>query len=254
MASQNHVILITGANRGIGLAILHSLAIALPSSTLLLGCRDTAKGEAAISDLQPKGVNVTIIPLQLDVTSNNSIKAAVERVQQKHGKLDVLINNAGYATIPPDPSKDADGYRSAFQTVYDVNVVGVALCTTLFLPLLRKSPNARVINISSGRASMQTLASGTMPATVSMPYSVSKVALNALTVEMSRYEENKGVMFQLVNPGHCKTEFNGYRGMRDPMEGAVVVVECVLRGREELGNACFWETKGESREVVRVPW
>jgi NAD(P)-dependent dehydrogenase (short-subunit alcohol dehydrogenase family) len=226
----------------------------LPSSTLILGCRDTAKGEAAISDLRSKGVKATTIPLQLDVSSNDSLKTAVEHVQKKLGKLDVLINNAGYATIPPNPSKDADGYRAAFQAIYDVNVTSVALCTALFLPLLRKSPNARVINVSSGRASMQTLASGTMSTTVSMPYSVSKVALNALTVEMSRYEENKGVVFQLVNPGHCKTEFNGYRGTRDPIEGAIVVVECVVRGKEELGNAEFWETKGDGRELVRVPW
>jgi NAD(P)-dependent dehydrogenase (short-subunit alcohol dehydrogenase family) len=93
-----------------------------------------------------------------------------------------------------------------------------------------------------------------MPPTVSVPYSISKVTLNALTVEMSRYEENKGVVFVVVSPGHCRTGLNGFRGARDPMEGAGVVVECVIRGFGEVGNAKFWETRGESRELVRVPW
>ena len=172
---------------------------------------------------------------------------------ERYGKLDVLINNAGYAAIPPDPETDAQGYRAAFQSVYDVNVTSVALCVALFLPLLRKSEDGRIVNVSSGRASMQILASGEMPPTVSIPYSISKVALNALTVEMSRFEENSGVVFLVVGPGHCKTAFNGYRGVRDPMEGSVVVVECVVRSREEIGSAAFWETSGISRELVRVP-
>jgi NAD(P)-dependent dehydrogenase (short-subunit alcohol dehydrogenase family) len=254
MSSRHHVILITGANRGIGFAVVHSLAMALPSSTLLLGCRDTASGEAAISELRSKGISSTIVSVQLDVTNDDSVKATVGAVAERYGRLDVLINNAGYAAIPPDPGTDAHGYRAAFQSVYDVNVTGVALCMALFLPLLRKSEDARVVNVSSGRASMQILALGEMPPTVSIPYSISKVALNALTVEMSRCEENSGVVFLVVGPGHCKTAFNGYRGVKNPMEGAVVVVECVVRSRGEVGNAAFWETRSSSRELVRVPW
>jgi len=254
MPPSHQVILVTGANRGIGFCILHSLAVALPSAILLLGCRDPAKGEGAASDLRSKSITSTVIPVQLDVASNTSVKAAVKRVSEKYGKLDLLVNNAGYATVPPSAEEDAEAYRSAFEGVYDVNVTSVALCMALFLPLLRKSGDGRIINISSGRASMQILASGTMPPTVSIPYSISKVALNALTVEMSRYEENKDVMFQLVSPGHCKTEFNGYRGARDPMEGANVVIECATRPKHELRNAGFWETKGSSRELTEVPW
>ena len=254
MSSNEHVILITGANRGMGFAILESLAIAVPSSTFLLGCRDTGKGELAISNLRSKGITSNIIPVQIDVAGNESVHAAVALVREMYGKLDVLINNAGYGAIPPDPEKDAEGYREAFQVVYDVNVTSVALCMALFLPILRKSSDGRIINVSSGRGSIGISASGKMPPTVSIPYSISKTALNALTVEMSRYEENKGVMFQMISPGHCKTEFNGYRGTRDPMEGANVVVECVVKGRGELENAGFWETRGDARELVRIPW
>ena len=254
MSSKEHIIFITGANRGIGLAILHSLAVALPSSTFLLGCRDTTTGEAAISDLCSQDITSTIIPIQLDVTNDDSVQAAVALVREKYGKLDVLINNAGYATIPPDPERDAEGYRKAFQTVYNVNVTSVALCMALFLPLLRKSSDGRIINISSGRGSIGINAAGLLPPTTSVPYSISKTALNALTVEMSRYGENKDVMFQTVSPGHCKTALNGFKGPRDPMEGANVVVECVIRSREKLDNAGFWETDGDSRELLKIPW
>ena len=252
--SYGKITLVTGANRGIGLAVLHSLAIALPQSTFLLGCRDTSKGNTAIADLSSKGIEASITALQLDVTDNTSLHTAVQQIESIHGRLDVLVNNAGYAAIPPDPQKDAAGYRESFQTVYDTNVTGVALCTSLFLPLLRKSRDGRVINVSSGRGSIALSAAGLVPPTVSMPYSISKTALNALTVEMARDEANKEVMFQMVGPGHCKTAFNGYRGTREPMEGANVVVECVVRPKEQLENAGFWETKGESRELVRIPW
>ncbi len=246
--------MVTGANRGIRLAILHSLAIATPSSTYFLGCRDTTTGEAAISDLRSQDITSTIIPIQLDVTNDDSVQAGVALVREKYGKLDVHINNAGYATISPDPEKDAEGYRNAFQTVYNVNVTSVALCMALFLPLLRKSSDGRIINVSSGRGSIGINAAGLLPPTTSVPYSISKTALNALTVEMSRYAENKDVVFQTVSPGHCKTALNGFRGPRDPMEGANVIVECVLRSREELENAGFWETDGDSRELLKIPW
>lgn len=178
MSSKSHIILASGVNRAIEFAILYSLATAMPSS-ILLGCRETAKGEAAISDLRAQGIASTIIPIHLDVTSDDTVKAAIEAVVKKYGKLDVLIENAGSAVIPPGASDDPQGHRAAFQSVYDVKVTSVALCMALFLPLLRKSGDGRVINGSSGRASLQILTSGAMPPPVSIPYSISKVALNA---------------------------------------------------------------------------
>jgi NAD(P)-dependent dehydrogenase (short-subunit alcohol dehydrogenase family) len=154
MSSNPHTILVTGAHREIGLAILHSLALALPFSTLLLGCRSIPYGEAAISDLRAQGVTSIITPVRLDVTDDDSVRSAVAFVANHYGRLDVLVNNAGCAVIPPDPEIDSQGYRAAFQSVYNVSATSVALCTALFLPLLRKSSDGRVINVSSGRASM----------------------------------------------------------------------------------------------------
>jgi NAD(P)-dependent dehydrogenase (short-subunit alcohol dehydrogenase family) len=89
---------------------------------------------------------------------------------------------------------------------------------------------------------------------VSIPYSVSKTALNALTLEMAKLPENEGVQFHVIGPGHCKTEFNGFRRTRDPLEGANVVVELVDAEKGTYPNAGFWQTEGASKELVRIPW
>jgi NAD(P)-dependent dehydrogenase (short-subunit alcohol dehydrogenase family) len=250
--SSQRVVLITGANRGIGFAILQSLALRSPSDHYLLGCRDLLKGQIAVQELRKLGVTAPIDPIQMDVTSDESLHAAVQTVEWKFGRLDVLVNNAGAAVIPSAP--DFSDYRFAFSTVYDTNVTSVAITMQLFLPLLRKSPSGIVINVSSARGSLGISSSGKMPPTVSIPYSVSKTALNALTLEMAKFPENQGVQFHVIGPGHCKTEFNGFRGTRDPLEGANVVVELVNAEKGTVTNAGFWQTEGASRELVRIPW
>ncbi|KAK4942289.1 hypothetical protein LTR10_017895 [Elasticomyces elasticus] len=241
------VILVTGANRGIGLAIIQALA-SHPQTT-----KDMKKGEEAIQELRSKGITSVVQPVTIDVTSDMSIRNAVNVVQEQHGQLDVLVNNAGYAVIPS--ASDFSDWRGLYAAVYDINVTSVALTMAHFLPLLRQSPHGgRVINVSSARGSTTLSSSGLLPSTVAIPYSVSKAALNLLTVEMSRDAANKDVEFQLVSPGHCKTALNNYRGVRDPLEGANVVVGLVTAEKAQYKNAGFSETKGASMDLVEIPW
>ncbi|KAJ9613681.1 uncharacterized protein PV06_00675 [Exophiala oligosperma] len=247
------VILCTGANRGIGLAIIQALASHSKTSgaSFLLGCRTADKGKEAIDELRGKGIKSSIEPLVLDVTSDESIQDAFGLVQSLYGRLDVLVNNAGYAAIPS--SSENSDWRDIYARVYETNVTSVALMMQAFLPLLRKSTGT-IINISSARGSAGLASSGALPPTVSVPYSVSKAALNMLTIETSRQAENQKVEFQLVSPGHCKTAFNGYRGTRDPLEGANVVVGLIVAEKGRYKNACFWETKGANVDLVEIPW
>ncbi len=255
MSAQRRVILVTGANRGIGLAIIEALAsdTETSTSTFLLGCRDVGKGEEAGEQLHDKGIILDVIPLAIDISSDSSIQRAVHVVEEQYGHLDILVNNAGYAAIPS--KTDFSGWRETYAQVLDTNVTSVALTSQHFLPLLRKSSNGgKVINVSSGRGSISLSADGKLPPTVSIPYSISKAALNMLTVEMSRDPANKDVEFHLVSPGHCKTAFNGYRGTRDPVESANVVVELVKAEKGQYKNAGFWETKGVSLDLAEIPW
>lgn len=254
--NKTKVILVTGANRGIGFAIVKALAqhhteTSTPTSStaILLGCRNFDAGVRACNELQAIGIT-NVSPFHLDVTSDSSIRSAVQQIQQTYGHLDVLINNAGFAAFPAADNTDL---RQIYQNIYNVNVTSVAVVTRLFLPLLRNAPlgTAKVIQVGSARGSLKLNASGALPPTASAAYSVSKAALNMLTVDMSREEENKGVEFQVASPGHCKTAFNGFRGTRDPEEGANVVVELVFGERR---GTRMWETIGDSREVKAVPW
>jgi NAD(P)-dependent dehydrogenase (short-subunit alcohol dehydrogenase family) len=133
--------------------------------------------------------------------------------------------------------------------VFNTNITSIAAVTYFFLPLLKRSTDPRVINISSARGSMNRSSSPGSPPTVSIPYSVSKTALNALTIDMAK--QHKEVLFQCASPGHCSTALNGFKGKKEPLEGARVVVELVNCEREAYSTG-FWEWEGNG--MGEVPW
>jgi NAD(P)-dependent dehydrogenase (short-subunit alcohol dehydrogenase family) len=151
----------------------------------------------------------------------------------------VLVNNAGIALLPPKSPSSESGIdlaylqelRESYNSTFNANITSVATITSVFLPLLHQSTHGKVINISSGRASLHNSTTGHMPPTAVVSYSVSKTGMNALTVEMQKTEDAREgggkVEFYAANPGHCKTAFNGYRGTKDPKDGAEVVVRLV---------------------------
>ncbi len=157
--------------------------------------------------------------------------------------------------------------RENFNSTFNANITSVMAVTSTFLPLLHKSQEPKVVNVSSGRGSVTRSANSQLPPTAVVSYGVSKSALNALTVDMQRAEdagiidvdgkrvEKEGdgkVEFWAANPGHCKTAFNGFRGKKDPIDGAEVVVQLVLAERGKWKKGAFWEfEEGGMREV---PW
>lgn len=162
----------------------------------------------------------------------------------------VLINNAAIACIP---SPDLSDFRTAYNTTFNTNITSTALVMTIFLPLLSTSPDPRIVNISSVRGSLTLSTAGKLPATAAIAYSLSKMALNALTIEFAKMKEWEKVLFQCVCPGHCKTDLNGFKGKKDPLEGAKVVVELVgcERGKFPAG---FWHMEEGDKAPVGVPW
>lgn len=233
---------------------MQSLATNFPQYTYLLGVRSPTAGQEAIKSLQDLGLTSTFEAIEIDITDDTSIASASATVKQQHGNLHILINNAAIAEriSPGDPA-----FRQSCNKVLDANVTSFFQTTLAFLPILQaSSPIAtadshrpQVINISSARGSMHRMTTGALPPTANIPYSISKTALNVAMLEFAKLHPD--VLFQAASPGHCKTAFNGYRGVKDPVDGAEVVVRLVGDGGRVWGGG-FYEVEGG--EFGRVEW
>ncbi|WP_263849994.1 SDR family NAD(P)-dependent oxidoreductase [Secundilactobacillus paracollinoides] len=143
MTTAQPLTLITGANRGMGFEIAKELGA--KGQRILLGARNAEKGTQAVEQLKQSGIDATLIPL--DVTDKQSVQAAADRIATDYGSLDILINNAGAVFDGrQQPSVvNTDQMRQDF----DLNYFGVVYMCQAFLPLLKKAPKAKIINVSS---------------------------------------------------------------------------------------------------------
>ncbi|KAF2727180.1 short chain dehydrogenase [Polyplosphaeria fusca] len=201
MSSTKRIMLITGANQGIGYDTAAHLASASPSNHIIVGARNQEKGLQALSKLQATKPAGTLSLQLLDVTSDASITAAVTSIQSTFGKLDVLVNNAGVA--PPPPLT-----RTSLHATFDTNLYGPALLTAALAPLLKLSPDPRVINVSSGMGSIGLRFDTSNPFYVAREdaYRMSKAALNMLTAcQAANYRED-GIKVWAFCPGYVITD------------------------------------------------
>ncbi|WP_033348547.1 SDR family oxidoreductase [Kitasatospora aureofaciens] len=213
----NHrIVLITGANKGIGLATAGELARA--GHTVLIGARDPERGTAAATGLAEQGLDAR--PVRLDVTDPATIAAAAELIAAEYGRLDTLVNNAGitrdFGTTPE--TLPLDDLRETYET----NVFGVVAVTNAMLPLLRRSPAGLIGNVSSGLGSSAVLTDLDHPAgehTMLLGYNTSKAALNAVTLVYARSLRDAGIKVSSLEPGHCATDLNHHSGPSSVEEG-----------------------------------
>jgi NAD(P)-dependent dehydrogenase (short-subunit alcohol dehydrogenase family) len=205
MSNTQKIALVTGATRGIGRETVRQLA-ASGIHTVLAG-RDKDKAVEAALSLQADGLPVEAIAL--DVTDEASITAAAEQIAQRHGRLDILVNNAGIF-IDDFERKPSEQALETWRTTFDTNLFGVIATTQAFLPLLRKSEAARIVNVSS---LLGSIAEHTDPASAifefKVPaYNVSKSALNAWTVHLAHELRDTGIKVNAIHPGSVKTDMN----------------------------------------------
>ncbi|QHC62706.1 SDR family NAD(P)-dependent oxidoreductase [Rathayibacter festucae] len=232
--SATKLALVTGGNKGIGLAIARGLA--WKGFTVLLGARSVDAGRDAAGTLDGD-----VRPVLLDVTRQDHVDALAARVAEEFGRLDVLVNNAGVNTLTfhpmdhlPTPTEETvDDIRS----VYEVNVFAVVRMMTAFLPLLTRAEDGRVVNITSKRGSLGE--EGAWVGQPSMAYSSSKTALNALTVHYAREFAATTLKINGAAPGHVATDFNDFRGSRTPDEGAAVAVRLATLPADGPTGAVF---------------
>ncbi|KAL1799472.1 hypothetical protein ACET3X_003509 [Alternaria dauci] len=170
------IALVTGANSGIGFEIAHQLA-QRGRYHVLIGSRSTSKGSAALQDLQARKLPGTIELVHLDLQNDDHIEQTTKLIEQKHGKLDILFNNAAVA-LPEGLTE-----RERLTTAFDTNATGPWLLTKALVPLLKKSENPRIVNISSGAGSIgrRLAPESPMYKIQALPYRASKVAFNMIS-------------------------------------------------------------------------
>jgi NAD(P)-dependent dehydrogenase (short-subunit alcohol dehydrogenase family) len=219
--SERTIVLVTGANKGIGYEIAAGLGAL--GWTVGVGARDEQRRGAAVEKLRAAGVDAFGVPL--DVTDDPSVAAAARLVEERAGRLDVLVNNAGVVGgRPQEPTKvDPATVRTAVET----NVIGVIRVTNAMLPLLRRSASPRIVNMSSsvGSLTRQTSSAGEQATgPLSAAYAPSKTFLNAVTVQYAKELGDTNILINAGCPGYCATDLNGFRGFRTPEQGAAIAI------------------------------
>jgi NAD(P)-dependent dehydrogenase (short-subunit alcohol dehydrogenase family) len=249
---DKRIALVTGANQGVGRQVAKELVAS--GVTVLVGSRDFDRGEAAATE-----IGSGAIPLQIDVTDRVSIANAAERIRKEFGRLDLLVNNAAisntrmgslsleeYAKITLASNASLDEVRAVWET----NVFGALAVYQAMLPLLRQSPDARIVNVSSLVGSLATNADPAFPyhAFYGPVYPASKAALNAITLAMMAELESTAIKVNLVSPAFTKTKLNGYAGIESVEDGSREVVRVALLGPDgPTGTFTRWEN-------VAIPW
>ena len=220
--SSKEVALVTGVGRreGIGFELCRQLGG--KQFTVILTARHLAGAQSLASELSKEGLQVQ--PLQLDVADEEDVAAVATHVASSFGRLDVLVNNA--AGVAPYGEKAETADLAITHAVLEATLFGAWQLSRALLPLLRKSPNGRIVNVSSGAGSHGDLAFGlTTNNGMGTSYAVSKAALNALTAKMAHEEPNPGVRINAVCPGFTATfpggEAMGARPVRDGAAGVV---------------------------------
>ncbi|MGV4980914.1 SDR family NAD(P)-dependent oxidoreductase [Streptomyces sp. NRAIS4] len=240
--NEQTIALVTGANKGIGYEIAAGLG-ALGWS-IGVGARDEERREAAVAKLLSAGVDAFGVPL--DVSDDASVAAAAELIEDRAGRLDVLVNNAGIAGNAPQmpTTVDVATVRAAVET----NVIGVIRVTNAMLPLLRRSASPRIVNMSSsvGSLTLQTTP-GAETGPIAVAYAPSKTFLNAVTVQYAKELRDTNILINAACPGYCATDLNAFRGVRTPEQGAAIAIR--LANLPDDGP-----TGGFFNDAGNVPW
>src|ERR1700761_6647706 len=249
---EERIALVTGANQGVGNQVAKELAE--HGVTVLVGSRDLKRGEDAAAEIDGDATAI-----QLDVTDSASIAAAASWIEERFGRLDLLVNNAGISnTLGRDRTPEENAARSRASTasldeiraVWEVNVFGVLAVYQAMLPLLRNSSDARIVNVSSGVGSLTANADPDSPyhSMFGPVYPASKAAENAMTLAIMIELEATDIKVNLVSPGYTSTALNNFSGTESVEDGSREVVRVALLGPDgPTGTFTRWE-------ATTIPW
>lgn len=243
MTTDGRIALITGANKGIGYEIARQLGE--KGIMVLIGARDADRGSAAASELSRSGIAAQHIPL--DLHDEDSILEAARQIDSEFGKLDILVNNAG--VTDPDDGVPSVATTGALRRIMETNFIGTHAVTKAMLPLIKRAPAGRIVNMSSslGSLTLNGDPTSTYYSAQLLGYNASKAALNMLTVQLSEELRGTPATVNSVSPGFVKTDLNGHTGHLSVEEGARLPVEFALQGDDAVSGQ-FVEAGGQT------PW
>jgi NAD(P)-dependent dehydrogenase (short-subunit alcohol dehydrogenase family) len=213
---------ITGGNRGIGFQTAIELKDA--GVKVVIGSRDLAQGKQAVAKLRAAGVDADV--LQFDVTKAEDAQAAYDYFNSHYGRLDILVNNAGIAAgvFPGTGPEHSAAQVSAdlLHKVFETNFFAQVALTNALLPLIRKSPAGRIVNLSSILGSLTLHADPKSPIyhAKSFAYDASKTALNAYTIHLAYELRDTKIKVNSAHPGWVKTDMGGDQAPMELSEGA----------------------------------
>ncbi len=240
------VALITGANRGIGFETAKGLAAL--GITVILGARDIIKGQAAAQQLQDLGFKAEAI--EYDANQSQSADSVYEYIDEHYGKLDILVNNAGILQEQlmgknNSTSVSADVLQQTFQT----NLFAVIALTQKLLPLIKKAPAGRIVNLSSILASLtlHSMPKSPIDPAKAFAYNASKTALNAYTIHLARELRDTNVKVNAAHPGWVKTSVGGANAPMEVEDSAKTSIQLATLNDDGASGGFFHD--GEA-----LPW
>jgi len=242
--STQKIALVTGANKGIGFETARQLG--KQGIHVIVAARDAAKAEAASLALKSDGIGTEA--LTLDVTNERSIVEAAKTIGAKHGRLDILINNAGVLLDASDKKPSEQGLE-VWRKTFDTNVFGLIAVTNALLPLLKQAPAARIVNLSSilGSNSLHQQPDSGIYDFKLPAYNVSKSAVNAWTVHLAHELKDTAIKVNAAHPGHVQTDMGGAHAPMAITEGAITSVQLATLTAEG-------PTGGYFHMGQRLPW
>ncbi|NQX69891.1 SDR family oxidoreductase [Paenibacillus alba] len=215
------VAFITGGNRGIGLETARELGKL--GAKVVIGARDLQKGQAAAAALRSEGIQAESLKFDINVAEDR--QAAFDFLDQRHGKLDILINNAGVQKeiehlSPMNESSTVS--PTILRETFDANFFNLIELTQLLLPLIRKAPAGRIVNLSSVLGSLTLHANPASPiyGVKLLAYNSSKTALNSFTIHLAHELIDTPIKVNSAHPGWVKTEIGGKYADMDVKESS----------------------------------
>jgi NAD(P)-dependent dehydrogenase (short-subunit alcohol dehydrogenase family) len=234
MSHDKQVALVTGGNRGIGIELVKQLA--LNGFKVILTSRDPEMGNEAVQKLKQLDLDVSFV--EMDVTNQESIHQAAVTVNEKYGRLDVLINNAGVYLDENEKLLAMD--PCILEKTMATNFFGVYYCLRSFIPLMEKQGYGRIINISSEYGAMSEMS---YPGVGT--YKLSKFAQNGLT-RLVAAEINGDIKINAVDPGWVSTDMGGPSAPKTPSQAAKSILWLATIGPEGPSGGFFRDGKETS--------